>query len=49
MLGGRDITTEHILQVVEESNNVLDNKLTKGINEVQLSVPKSTRDLLCQL
>ena len=36
MLGDRDITTEHILQVVEEANNVLDNKLTKGIDEVQL-------------
>ena len=43
MLGDRDITTDHILQVIEEANNVLDNKLTKGINEVQLRVSKSTR------
>ena len=49
MLGDRDITTEHILQVIEEANNVLDNKLTKGINEVQLRVSKSTRGLHCQL
>ena len=49
MLGDRDITTEHILQVIEEAHNVLDNKLCEGINEVQLRVSKSTRGLTRQL
>ena len=48
MLGGRDITTEHILQVIEEANDVLDNKLTNGINEVQLRASKFTQGLRCQ-
>ena len=49
MIGGRDVTTARTLQVIEEANNVLDNKLTKGINEVQLRVSKSTQGLRCQL
>ena len=49
VLGDRDVTTEHILQVIEEANHVLDNKLTRGIHEVQVRVSNSTRDVQCQL
>ena len=49
VLGDRDITTERIVRVIEEANNLLDHKLTQGINEVQLRVSKSTRCLPRQL